>query len=73
MRNEQQFQVMFADETARTIGADRYDIVDGVLTFYEVMGPATDDHRVASFPFEGVVSVVRINPAVEYADEYAAE
>ena len=68
MRNEQQFQITFADETARTIGADRYDIVDGVLTFYEVIGPSMPDHRVASFPFEGITSVVRINPAVEYAE-----
>ena len=69
MRNEQQFQVLFADETARTIGADRYAIADGILTFYEVIGPSMPDHPVASFPFPGIASVVRVSPAVEYAAE----
>ena len=67
MRNEQQFQVTLADETIRTIGADRYAIADGVVTFYEDLGPGTAAHPVASFPMDGVASVIRSEPPVEYA------
>lgn len=66
MRNEQQFQVTLTDESARIIGADRYRIDAGVLTFYEEIGPGTPDHPVASFPMDYVTAVVRTEPAVEY-------
>ncbi|HEX7168014.1 MAG TPA: hypothetical protein VF230_13635 [Acidimicrobiales bacterium] len=66
MRNEQQFQVALTDESLRTIGADRYRIEGGVLTFLEDMGPGTPEHPVASFPMESVVSVIRSEPPVEY-------
>lgn len=66
MRNEQQFQVTLSDETVRTIGADRYRIDGGVLSFYEDLGPGAPEHAVASFPMDGVTSVVRSDPPVEY-------
>lgn len=66
MRNEQQFQVTLADGAIRTIGADRYRIDSGVVTFYEDLGPGTAEHPVASFPLDGVASVIRSEPAVEY-------
>lgn len=66
MRNEQQFQVTLADETIRTIGADRYGIADGILSFFEDLGPGAPEHPVASFPMESVTSVIRSEPAVEY-------
>ena len=66
MRNEQQFQVTLSDESQRTIGADRYRIDAGVLTFLEDVGPGTPEQPVASFPMEYVYSVIRTEPAVEY-------
>ena len=66
MRNEQQFQVTLADGTIRTIGADRYAVGDGMVTFYEDLGPGTAAHPVASFPVTNVSSVIRSEPAVEY-------
>lgn len=66
MRNEQQFQVTLSDGSIRTIGADRYAVGDGMVTFYEDLGPGTAAHPVASFPVDGVSSVIRSEPAVEY-------
>lgn len=66
MRNEQQFQVTLSDESIRTIGADRYAVGDGMVTFYEDLGPGTAAHPVASFPVTNVSSVIRSEPAVEY-------
>ncbi|MDP9441039.1 MAG: hypothetical protein M3P34_02410 [Actinomycetota bacterium] len=66
MRNEQQFQVTLADGTIRTIGADRYRVGEGMVTFLEDLGPGMPEHPVASFPVDGLVSVVRSDPAVEY-------
>lgn len=66
MRNEQQFQVTLADGTIRTIGADRYRVDGPVVTFYEDLGPGAPEHAVASFPLDGVASVVRSEPPVEY-------
>ena len=54
------------DETIRTIGADRYRIESGLLTFYEELGPGTPDHAVATFPMDYVASVIRSEPPVEY-------
>lgn len=68
LRNEQQFQVTFSDDTIRTIGADRYRIDGGILTFFEDLGPGTPEHAVASFPMDVVASVVRSDPAVEYLE-----
>ena len=66
MRNEQQFQVTLTDGAIRAIGADRYRVEGPVVTFYEDLGPGTAEHAVASFPLDGVASVVRSDPAVEY-------
>ena len=66
MRNEQLFQVTLTDGTVRTIGADRYRVEVPVVTFYEDLGPGTAEHAVASFPLDGVATVVRSEPAVEY-------
>ena len=66
MRNEQQFQVTLADGTIRTIGADRYRIDGVAVTFFEDLGPGTTEHPVASFPIDGLASVIRSEPAVEY-------
>ncbi len=66
VRNEQQFQVTLDDGTIRIIGADRYRVDGSVVTFFEDLGPGTTEHPVASFPLEGLASVVRSEPAVEY-------
>ena len=66
MRNEQQFQVTLADGSIRAIGADRYAVETGVVTFYEDLGPGTPAHPVASFPLDGVAMVIRSDPPVEY-------
>ena len=66
MRNEQQFLVTLSDESQRTIGADRYRIEAGSLTFFEDLGPGAPEHAVASFPMQNVYSVIRSEPAVEY-------
>lgn len=66
MRNEQQFQVTLADETIRTIGADRNRIDGSFVTFFEDLGPGSPEHPVASFPLDGVAAVIRSDPAVEY-------
>ena len=66
MRNEQQFQVTLADGTIRAIGADRYRVDGSFVTFFEDLGPGAPEHAVASFPLEGLASVIRSEPAVEY-------
>lgn len=66
MQNEQQFQILFTDNTTKTVGADTYRIEDAVLTFYERLDE--DEQPVASFPMDSLFHVIRVEPAVEYEE-----